>query len=1284
MLPPPRVDTGHSWLRFALGCSLCLFLVFSATAPAWGALAIDQVQSTDRSRTNGSITSPSFSTTAANELLLAFISTDSRSNGATVTGVSGAGLTWTLVRRTNAQAGDAEVWRAFAPAALSSVTVRATLSQSVAASITVVSFVGADSTSNDGSSAIGATASASAPFGAPSGSLVTTLNGSWVFGVGNDWDNAKSRTVPAGQTMVHQYLASVQDTYWVQGQGAPTPLSGSTVTINDTAPTGDQYNLTLVEVLPAGPGAAVPPTTTYSISGLITNGPGSAVSLTQGTTTIATTAADSGGNYGFSGVANGTYTVTPSSSGIAFTPSSQSVTVNGSPVGGVNFSANTSPGYAISGTISNGGGASVTLSGTATANASADPSGSFIFGGVPNGAYTVTPSMAGFNMWPASQSVNVNNASVPGVNFTALAGLATDVVAYGDGTSASTSVTTNTFSTASPNELLLAFIASDASASGMTVTGVTGGGVTWSLVRRTNAQMGTSEVWRAFATSQLSSASVTATLAQSVVASITVVTFTGADTSSSNGLGAIGATASASAGSGAPTASLVTTRNNSWVFGVGNDYTSPTARTPGAGQILVHQLLSTSGDTYWVQQQNNTTPLQGTTVTINDIAPTGDSYNLTAVEVLPLAGAYGISGSLTTLGGGAAVALSGAASAVAIADSSGNFVFSGLANGSYTVTPSASSVSFSPPSQPAVINGNSVSGVNFGASLLTWSISGSLNPGSSGAGAAVTLGGAGNSSVFADNSGNYTFTGLTNGTYTVTPAKTGYSFTPTVQSETINNASITNASFTVSSTTSSSVSISISPKSASISTNGTQPFTATVAGNSNTSVTWTATGGKVSSSGLYTAPGTAGTYTVTATAAADKTKSASATVTVTAPTSSTVLLGDANVEGQTDSSLALGQAEAFQTTASANGSVQTLAVYLDPASTVGQLVAGVYADSGGHPSALLNQGSITSVVAGAWNPISLPATSVAAGTPYWIAILGTASGSLVFRDAGGGTCSSETSALNSLTSLPSAWTTGTATTTCPASVFGDASKVVFYDTFAGTKLSSNWTVISRHGEYSQDETECNVPSMVSVNNGLTITTEAQSASCGDYFTSASSWPYITGDVQWTNLNFTTGSVEIQAQFPSVNTRLWPATWLLTSSCQYTNPLTGSTGITINGNKCPDIGQSGYHEVDMTECYTSSGWCQFHVANPSFGIGGGCDVEGGSYTVDTNWHVYTTVWTSTSIAQYMDGKLITTCNQKITTPMFLIIQTQTGGVGGTPNSTYLPAMLNVQHVKVTQP
>src|SRR5262249_33604387 len=155
-----------------------------------------------------------------------------------------------------------------------------------------------------------------------------------------------------------------------------------------------------------------------------------------------------------------------------------------------------------------------------------------------------------------------------------------------------------------------------------TVNGITGGGLTWVRVVRTNVQRGTAEIWRAFATSPLAGVSVTATLSQSVASSMTVMSFTGVDTSGTNGSGAIGATASGNAASGAPKATLVTTRNNSWVFGVGTDYDRAVARTPASGQTLVHQWLATVGDTYWVQRLNSVTPTAGTSVSISDTAPT--------------------------------------------------------------------------------------------------------------------------------------------------------------------------------------------------------------------------------------------------------------------------------------------------------------------------------------------------------------------------------------------------------------------------------------------------------------------------------------------------------------------------------------------------------------------------------------------------------------------------------------------------------------------------------------
>jgi PKD repeat protein len=78
------------------------------------------------------------------------------------------------------------------------------------------------------------------------------------------------------------------------------------------------------------------------------------------------------------------------------------------------------------------------------------------------------------------------------------------------------------------------------------------------------------------------------------------------------------------------------------------------------------------------------------------------------------------------------------------------------------------------------------------------------------------------------------------------------------------------------------VSVAVSPTSVTVSSGGTQQFTATVANATNQAVSWTATAGTISAAGLFTAPlvATSTAVTVTATSVADPSKSASATVTV--------------------------------------------------------------------------------------------------------------------------------------------------------------------------------------------------------------------------------------------------------------------------------------------------------------------------------------------------------------------------------------------------------------------
>jgi hypothetical protein len=72
-----------------------------------------------------------------------------------------------------------------------------------------------------------------------------------IFGVGNDRDHAVPRTVGSGQALVHQFLAPVDDTYSVQRFVSPVPVSGTSVALSALAATADQWNLAVVEILPA-------------------------------------------------------------------------------------------------------------------------------------------------------------------------------------------------------------------------------------------------------------------------------------------------------------------------------------------------------------------------------------------------------------------------------------------------------------------------------------------------------------------------------------------------------------------------------------------------------------------------------------------------------------------------------------------------------------------------------------------------------------------------------------------------------------------------------------------------------------------------------------------------------------------------------------------------------------------------------------------------------------------------------------------------------------------------
>jgi hypothetical protein len=163
---------------------------------------------------------------------------------------------------------------------------------------------------------------------------------------------------------------------------------------------------------------------TYSVSGTVTNSAGTALSgvtVSNGSTSVAT---NSSGVYTFTGLNNGTYTLTPSLSGTTFSPASRSVTVNGANVTGQNFTGSSgSTTYSVSGTVTTSAGAAI--SGVSVSNGSTsvttNTSGQFTFANLANGTYTLTPSLSGYTFSPTSRSATVNGANVTGQNFTGTA-----------------------------------------------------------------------------------------------------------------------------------------------------------------------------------------------------------------------------------------------------------------------------------------------------------------------------------------------------------------------------------------------------------------------------------------------------------------------------------------------------------------------------------------------------------------------------------------------------------------------------------------------------------------------------------------------------------------------------------------------------------------------------------------------------------------------------------------------------------------------------------------------
>jgi hypothetical protein len=118
------------------------------------------------------------------------------------------------------------------------------------------------------------------------------------------------------------------------------------------------------------------------------------------------------------------------------------------------------------------------------------------------------------------------------------------------------------------------------------------------------------------------------------------------------------------------------------------------------------------------------------------------------------------------------------------------------------------------------------------------------------------------------------------------------------------------------------VNVAIAPEQVQVAAGAQVAFAATVTGTANTSVTWSvpeAAGGTVDANGLYTAPGSAGTFHVRATSNADPSKQAQAAVSVVAPQVVAITVSPAS--GAVDG------CQTLQFTATVTGSTNTAATW---------------------------------------------------------------------------------------------------------------------------------------------------------------------------------------------------------------------------------------------------------------------------------------------------------------------------------------------------------------------
>jgi hypothetical protein len=208
-----------------------------------------------------------------------------------------------------------------------------------------------------------------------------------------------------------------------------------------------------------------------------------------------------------------------------------------------------------------------------------------------------------------------------------------------------------------------------------------------------------------------------------------------------------------------------------------------------------------------------TIPTIGQVVTATATDPNGNTSELSGA--ITVEGTYTISGLIRTsaLNGisGVSVALTnfpsgtpGGVTTPVTTDSNGFYQFSDVPSGLFVITPTKATYTFSPTSQGLRVS-HANRAANFtGTASGVFSISGRISDSASTAipnvSVQLNVQGGGPVSgitnpVLTNSAGYYTFNGVPNGNYTITPTKSGTTFTPASKNVTVNGANVTGQNF---------------------------------------------------------------------------------------------------------------------------------------------------------------------------------------------------------------------------------------------------------------------------------------------------------------------------------------------------------------------------------------------------------------------------------------------------------------------------------------------------------